>query len=151
MKMMVTALNWLGLVTSGFLIVSGRDGLLHFPDPFPGSSNPTAWENRIAYLWPLATPPFPIPAPILVMLMTTSLVAWVTRRTGQKGSAFPATAAILTLGTSLIPFTFIHYSLTGTGWIDTPLWYWIWLMVFGAICMVWFGTQIALARDSRLK
>ena len=147
MKVKATPLNWLSFIMSGLVIVSGWDGLLHFPDPFPGSANPTIWDSRITYLWPFTNPPFPVPAPILVMLMATSLLAWLMRRAARKTAAFTAMVTGLTLGTILIPLTFIHYSLSGTGWIDTPRWYWIWLMAFGTISTAWFGRQISLARD----
>ena len=147
MKMKVTPLSWLGFVTGVLVIVSAWDGLQHFPDPCPCAENPTTWEDLIEYLWPAL--PFPIAAPILLMLMTTGLVAWRARRSAMISSAFAATLAGLALLTVLIPFSFIEHSLTGTGWIDTPPWYWTWLMAFGTVCTAWFGLQIAVAHGSR--
>ena len=148
MKMKATPLSWLGFVTGVLVIVSAWDGLQHFPDPCPCTGNPTTWEDLIEYLWPAR--PFPITAPIMLMPITTGLVAWRARRSARKSSAVAATLTALALVTVFVPFSFIKHSLTGTGWIDTPPWYWTWLMALGTVCMVWFGTQIASARGPRL-
>ena len=92
---------------------------------------------------------FPVPAPILVMVVIAVGAAWVDLRSSGTRSAVSFILPVFALGTVLVPLGFIRHSLTGTGWIDTSHWYWIWIMVFGAGSAALFIRQLASGRISR--
>jgi len=129
-----------GAITSALVVLSGWDGLAHFPQVVPGGDH-QAWELRIKWLWWPLDVALPVTLPTLALLVLIPPVAWFARRTSRVQFAFGIVATACALGTILAPLFFLHFAIVGTSLLITPESYWVWIMTFGAISATWFALQ----------